>query len=209
MSLLFNFSRIFYSMCPSLISLKIKKYKLRVNEILIFFSGIFLSTRSLLIYLKLKKCVSYRVSERAAAPCITPTVKHWRRLWYGMRDLCQLPSRDLHQVKGKVNQTGYHSTLRYYEIPSGTQRLVGQVFVLIQDNEPKHTSKLCQTYIKSKEEQNVLPLISRLAQSADLNPIELVWDEFDQKVRTKQATSLANFWQFLQESWEELSSVYL
>ena len=58
--------------------------------------------------------------------------------------------------------------------------LVGQGFVLMHDNDPKHISKLCQRYVQSKEEQQVLQLMSCLVQSVDLNPIELVWDELDQ-----------------------------
>ena len=46
-------------------------------------------------------------------------------------------------------------------------------------------------------------------QSVNLNPIELVWDEFDQKVRAKQPTSVAHLWLLSQKSWVELSSVYL
>ena len=53
-------------------------------------------------------------------------------------------------------------------------QLVGEGFVLMQDNDAKHTSKLCQMYIKSKEEQ----------QSADLNTIELGWDEIDRMLLT-------------------------
>ena len=46
-------------------------------------------------------------------------------------------------------------------------------------------------------------------QPTDLNPSELVWDELEQKVNAKQPTSVAYFWQLLEESWAELSSVYL
>ena len=79
----------------------------------------------------------------------------------------------------------------------------------MQDNDPKHTSKLCQRYIKSKKEQYVLQLMSWPTQSVDLNTIELVWDELDQKVIDKQPTSTAHLLQFLQECWAELFSVYL
>ena len=58
---------------------------------------------------------------------------------------------DLRRVKGKLNQINNYSKLQHHMIPSGTQ-LVDQRFVLMQDNDPKHTSKLCQRYIKSKEE---------------------------------------------------------
>ena len=49
--------------------------------------------------------------------------------------------RDLHRVKGKLKQTGYQSILQHHVIPSGLQ-LVGKGFVLMQDNDPKHTGKL-------------------------------------------------------------------
>ena len=112
---------------------------------------------------------------------------------------------DLYQVKGKLNQTSYQSILQHHAILLGTW-LVAQGFVLMQDNEPKHTVKLCQRYIKSKEEQHILQLISWWAQSADLIPTELMWDELDWKVRTKPSTSVTHLWQ---ENWAELSSVYL
>ena len=44
---------------------------------------------------------------------------------------------------------------------------------------------------------------------ADLNPIELMWNGLDQKVRTKQPISAAPLWQLLLEIWAEISSVYL
>ena len=102
------------------------------------------------------------------------------------------------------NQTGYHSQLQHHTIPSGMW-LLDQGFVFVQDNDSKHISKLCQRYIKSKEEQHVLQLMSWLVQSVDINPIELVWDELDQKIRPKQPTNEAHHWQLLQESWTELS----
>ena len=84
---------------------------------------------------------------------------------------------------------------------------MGQGFVLIQDNDRKHMSNLYQRYTKSKEEQCVLQLMSWSVQSADLNPIELMWDKLDQEVRAKRPTSAAHFSVLLQECWAELSSV--
>ena len=46
-------------------------------------------------------------------------------------------------------------------------------------------------------------------QSPDLNPIELVWDELDRRVKAKQPTSTTHLWELLQECWEELSKQYL
>ncbi|KAJ0066821.1 hypothetical protein NL108_004692 [Boleophthalmus pectinirostris] len=41
----------------------------------------------------------------------------------------------------------------------------------------------------------------------DLNPMELVWDELDRRV--KQPTSATHLWKRLQQTWEELSEEYL
>ena len=147
-----------------------------------------------------------RVDERAAILCITPTLNSGGGSVMVRGAFANCKVWDLLEVKGKLNQTGYHCILQHHTIPSKTQ-LVGQRFILMQDNIPKHTSKLCQRYIKSKEEQNVFQVMSWSAQSADLNPIELVWDELDRKVRAKQPTSATHIWQLLQKSWAELPPV--
>ena len=43
-------------------------------------------------------------------------------------------------------------------------------------------------------------MMSWSVQSVDLNPIKLVWDEHDRKVRAKQGTSTAYLWLLLQGS---------
>ena len=85
----------------------------------------------------------------------------------------------LHSVTEEQIELDYHSILQLHIIPLGME-LVAHGLDLMQDNDPKHTSKLWQSYIKSKEEQQVLQLMSWLAQSVDLNLIRLVWDELDQ-----------------------------
>lgn len=56
----------------------------------------------------------------------------------------------------------------------------------------------------SKEEHHFLQLMSWPVQPAELNPIELLWDELGRKVRAKQPANAAHLWQLLQESWAEL-----
>ena len=119
-----------------------------------------------------------RVGEKAAIPCITPTKKYGGDCFMMWWAFAHCKGRDLHQVKGKLNQTGYHNILQHQAILSGT-RLVGQGFVHMQNNDPKYTNKLCQRYIKSKEEQHVLRLMLWSVQSMDLNPIEIEWDELE------------------------------
>ena len=110
------------------------------------------------------------VGKRAATPCITSTVKYRESsvMVWGSFANCKI--RDLHQVKDRLNQTGYHRILQHHVILSGMWLVGHQGFVLMQDNDPKYTCQL-------KEEQRILQLTSWLVQSADLNPIKLVWNE--------------------------------
>ena len=42
-------------------------------------------------------------------------------------------------------------------------------FLLQQDNDPKHTSKLCKNYLGKKQSASILSVMERPAQSPDLN----------------------------------------
>ena len=97
---------------------------------------------------------------------------------------------NLLQVKGKMNQTVYQSITQYHAILSRV-RQVTLGFVLMQDKDAKNISKPSQRYKESIEEQHVFQVISWLAQSVDLNPMELMGDERNGKTRSKQPTTAA------------------
>ena len=40
-------------------------------------------------------------------------------------------------------------------------------------------------------------------QSPDLNPIEMVWDELDHRVKEKEPTSAQHLWELLRGVWKE------
>ena len=89
------------------------------------------------------------------------------------------------EFQGTLNKHGYHSILQQSAIPFGF-RLVGLSFVCQQDNDPKHTFRLCKGYLTKKESDGVLHQMTWPLQLPDLHPIEMVWDELDCRVKESQ-----------------------
>jgi hypothetical protein len=80
----------------------------------------------------------------------------------------------LFRIQGTLNQHGYHSILQRYAIPSGLS-LVGLSFVFQQDNDPKHTSRLCKGYLTKKESDGMLHQMTWPPQSPEVNPNVISW----------------------------------
>ena len=60
-----------------------------------------------------------------------------------------------------------------------------------------------------KKSAGILSIVEWPAQSPDLNPIELLWEQLDRMVRKKCPSSQSNLWEVLQEARGEISSDYL
>lgn len=61
--------------------------------------------------------------------------------------------------------------------------IIGQNFILQEDNDPMHSSKLCRNYIQSNERKPFPRIMSCPSQSPNLSPIELLLkvSQFSQK----------------------------
>ncbi|KAL6474907.1 hypothetical protein MHYP_G00159470 [Metynnis hypsauchen] len=136
--------------------------------------------------------------------CLVPTVKHGGGAVMVWGCFAGDTVGDLFKIEGTLNQHGYHSILQRHAIPSGL-RLVGRSFIFQQDNDPKHTSRLCKGYLTKKESDGVLWQMTWPPQSPDLNPIEMVWGELDRRVKAKGPTSAKHLWELLQDCWKTIS----
>ena len=77
-------------------------------------------------------------------------------------------------------------------------RLIGNGFVYQQHNDPKHSSKLCRSYLEDKATEGVLKTVWP-PQSPDLIPIELLWEELDRNVHSYSSLQ-EDMWKALQEN---------
>ena len=58
-------------------------------------------------------------------------------------------------IQNPESPVGYHSILQRYGVLS-VMHVVGQGFILQQDNDPKHKSKLYQNYLRKKDQEGKL-----------------------------------------------------
>lgn len=145
--------------------------------------------------------------ERALEACTVQSVKHGGgsvMVWG-----CFGNNKPGHLIKidGKLNKEGYLKILQENAISSG-MNLIELNFVFQQDNDPKHSSKLCQGFLQQKQNEKILQVMKWPSQSPDLSPIELVWDELDRRVKNRCPSSSAQLWQHLQSEWKSLDPEY-
>ncbi|KAK9506491.1 hypothetical protein O3M35_008423 [Rhynocoris fuscipes] len=90
-------------------------------------------------------------SEKFISQYIIPKVKHGGGSVYVWGCFSGFGQRDLVQITRIVNKERYKDILKD-AIPSGL-RLIGSNFIMQQDNDPKHSSKLCREYLQEKENE--------------------------------------------------------
>jgi hypothetical protein len=89
----------------------------------------------------------------------------------------------------KAHLTSMATTAFCSDTPSHLVCALWDYHLFLNRTMTQHTTKLCKGYLNNKKSDGVLHKMTRPAQSPDLNPIEMVWDELDSRVKEMQPKS--------------------
>lgn len=107
---------------------------------------------------------------------------------------------NLHKVDGIMNARQYISILDQNLAESANKMNIGDQYIFMQDNDPKHTARITKQFF----EQRAINVLDWPPQSPDLNPIENLWSILDSKVPTHRRRNPNLFFESLQSTWNEL-----
>ena len=89
-------------------------------------------------------------------------------------------------LDGIMTMENYVAILKQHLKTSVRKLKLGRKWVFQMDDDPKHTSKDVEKWLKD----NKVKLLEWLSQSPDLNPVENVWAELKKRVRARRPTNL-------------------
>lgn len=116
-------------------------------------------------------------------------IKLWGSFsWYGVGPL--------HLIDGNMDQNQFVNILKDTMLPYVEENMPLK-WVLQQDNDPKHTSKLAKKLIADEK----INLMEWPSQSPDLNPIEHLWGDLKRAVGKYNTRNKAELWQIIQREW--------
>jgi DNA-binding CsgD family transcriptional regulator len=155
-----------------------------------------------------KQYVRRRPGEEWKDECLFPTVKHgggkiqvWGCFsWNG--------GGPMYRVKDKLTGAQYRQVLKTHMAPYLRQFEIDNKCEAIfqHDNDPKHTSKVVQAYLKNK----AIVVLDWPSQSPDMNPIEHSWKAVKDRIfsRVDHATNLNEVFEIAKEEWKKLDVSY-
>ena len=74
-------------------------------------------------------------------------------------------------------------------------------FIFQQDNDPKHTSKIVQDYLREKN----ISTLSWPSNSPDLKPIEHIWAMIKRRIGTDHSRNKRECFEKIHKAWSEIT----
>ncbi|KAI6650104.1 hypothetical protein LOD99_6186 [Oopsacas minuta] len=135
---------------------------------------------------------------------IQPTTKHSVKLhiWVAFSSMGTFP---LCFFRRNMDATFFVNILEWHLIEQA-EVFHGQKWFLIQDNDPKHTSRIAKAWMEKNMKKNQREWPS---QSPELNPIENIYGWIKQKLYKDNFTSLVQFKKRIQEIWDSIIPQFL
>jgi hypothetical protein len=138
-------------------------------------------------------------SEKYESWAMRGTVKHDHKIMvWGC--FSSLGVGNLHLIDGIMEKNQYKNILENQMLPSARRLFGDSDWKFQEDNDPKHTSKLCkQFHVDHKTNRIDWP-----AQSPDLNPIENLWSILDQRCKDRRVNTTNELFACLTNEWNKL-----
>lgn len=103
------------------------------------------------------------------------------------------------RIEGTMDRFMYADILKKQMLPYAKENMPPSWYFQ-QDNDPKHKSKHVSDFMKLMK----IELLEWPSQSADLNPIEHLWEELDRRVRCRNYSNKDDLYEALCNEWSRI-----